>query len=132
MESQMFTESNTDTGSGGSSVFIGSERPLPMASTSTLLPAGNGLVPSGQAQKLGSARVSDRISPCQCCGGRGVLRVSNTGFRTCLACIGQGRLPVIETSSAYQAKPELSSAVEGLVYSTRGRTISVSDASAAR
>ena len=32
-------------------------------------------------------------APCGTCGGSGVLRTDGSGYRTCLACVGQGVLP---------------------------------------
>jgi len=34
---------------------------------------------------------------CSCCGGSGVLRTEDAGYRTCLKCLGQGKTPVFET-----------------------------------
>ncbi|WP_043368750.1 hypothetical protein [Cyanobium sp. PCC 7001] len=31
---------------------------------------------------------------CSHCGGSGILRLDDQRFRTCLECLGQGRLPV--------------------------------------
>ena len=35
---------------------------------------------------------------CPSCGGSGVLRTDASGYRTCLACVGQGYLPLFESS----------------------------------
>jgi len=35
---------------------------------------------------------------CPDCGGSGVLRTDASGYRTCLACVGQGVLPRFETT----------------------------------
>lgn len=43
---------------------------------------------------------------CPDCGGSGVLRTDAAGYRTCLACVGQGTLPrfaVAGFSSALEA-----------------------------
>lgn len=39
------------------------------------------------------ASQNSRSTPCIRCGGSGVLRTSEAGYRTCLDCIGQGALP---------------------------------------
>jgi hypothetical protein len=41
----------------------------------------------------GSAQPGDS---CPSCGGSGVLRTAAAGYRTCLDCVGQGRLPRFE------------------------------------
>lgn len=40
-----------------------------------------------------SARRETEAQRCPRCGGSGVLRLSDQKFRTCLDCLGQGRLP---------------------------------------
>lgn len=47
--------------------------------------------PSNSA--LPSARREPVVQRCPRCGGSGVLRLSDQKFRTCLDCLGQGRLP---------------------------------------
>jgi hypothetical protein len=42
---------------------------------------------------LPSARRETEAQRCPRCGGSGVLRLSDQKFRTCLDCLGQGRLP---------------------------------------
>jgi len=33
------------------------------------------------------------VTPCQQCGGSGILRKNSESYRTCLACLGQGAPP---------------------------------------
>ena len=33
------------------------------------------------------------VTPCQHCGGSGILRKNSESYRTCLACLGQGAPP---------------------------------------
>ena len=49
--------------------------------------------------------------PCPDCGGSGVLRTDAAGYRTCLACVGQGMLPRLDTAgfSSALASPEVAS-----------------------
>lgn len=50
---------------------------------------------------------------CPDCGGSGVLRTDAAGYRTCLACVGQGTLPRFEVagfSSALAAAAEAAEA----------------------
>ncbi|MCP9885095.1 hypothetical protein KBY97_08145 [Synechococcus sp. ATX 2A4] len=42
---------------------------------------------------LPSGRREPAAQRCPRCGGSGVLRLSDQKFRTCLDCLGQGRLP---------------------------------------
>jgi len=57
---------------------------------------------------------------CPSCGGSGVLRLSARRFRTCLDCAGQGILPVVPASSAFEPQPEWGQALDQLMASTRG------------
>lgn len=50
------------------------------------------MIMRGQAQRR-SPQVQDGVQTCQCCGGSGMLRLGDQSFRTCLDCLGQGRLP---------------------------------------
>jgi hypothetical protein len=43
-------------------------------------------------QSVQAPRHAKRI--CHHCGGSGILRLDDQRFRTCLECLGQGRLPV--------------------------------------
>ena len=36
---------------------------------------------------------------CSSCGGSGLLRLGDQRFRTCLDCLGQGRLPVVPAAT---------------------------------
>jgi hypothetical protein len=36
---------------------------------------------------------------CSSCGGSGMLRLGDQRFRTCLDCLGQGRLPVVPAAT---------------------------------
>jgi hypothetical protein len=36
---------------------------------------------------------------CSCCGGSGMLRLDDQRFRTCLDCLGQGRLPAVSAAT---------------------------------
>jgi hypothetical protein len=36
---------------------------------------------------------------CSCCGGSGKLRLGEQRFRTCLNCLGQGRLPAVPAAT---------------------------------
>ena len=57
---------------------------------------------------------------CPSCGGSGVLRLSARRFRTCLDCAGQGILPVVPASSAFEPQPQWGQALDQLMASTRG------------
>jgi len=46
-----------------------------------------------QAQSNGQPLGGAEPAPCGSCGGSGVLRTDGSGYRTCLACVGQGVLP---------------------------------------
>lgn len=41
---------------------------------------------------------SDQRVVCPTCGGSGTLRLGDQSFRTCLDCLGQGSLPVLEAA----------------------------------
>jgi len=58
--------------------------------------------------------------PCPSCGGSGVLRLTSMRFRTCLNCAGQGLLPVVPASSAFEPQPQWGRALDRLMASTRG------------
>ena len=40
---------------------------------------------------------------CPSCGGSGVLRTAAAGYRTCLDCLGQGRLPGLAVATTTAA-----------------------------
>ncbi|MEB3235057.1 MAG: hypothetical protein VKM98_06490 [Cyanobacteriota bacterium] len=40
---------------------------------------------------------------CPSCGGSGTLRLGDQSFRTCLDCLGQGRLPAVEPATTTAA-----------------------------
>ncbi len=42
------------------------------------------------------------MSTCPTCGGSGMQRVSNQRFRTCLTCLGQGRITAAVQSASVQ------------------------------
>ena len=56
---------------------------------------------------------------CPTCGGSGVLRLTAMRFRTCLDCAGQGLLPVVPASSAFEPQAQLGEALDQLMASTR-------------
>ncbi|MFM1812235.1 MAG: hypothetical protein RLZZ336_1173 [Cyanobacteriota bacterium] len=60
-----------------------------------------------------SRRAQDRSQICQRCGGSGMLRMGDQSFRTCLECLGQGRLislPSATTTAALrQVEPTMAS-----------------------
>ena len=49
-------------------------------------PAGPGLTPVSRTE------TADRETICRRCGGSGTLRMGDQQYRTCLDCLGQGRL----------------------------------------
>jgi len=53
---------------------------------------------------------------CLSCGGSGVLRTDASGYRTCLDCLGQGSLGLIE-ATGFRAPPLMTPPAEEL----RGR-----------
>ena len=57
------------------------------ATTAHAPPAGLGFDSAGS-----SAQASTDLS-CRRCGGSGTLRMGDQQYRTCLDCLGQGRLP---------------------------------------
>jgi hypothetical protein len=44
-----------------------------------------------------SGKARGPCGTCSCCGGSGVLRTENAGYRTCLECVGQGVKPRFQT-----------------------------------
>jgi DnaJ-class molecular chaperone len=52
----------------------------------------------GQEQRR-TRRVQDGTQICQRCGGSGMLRLGDQSFRTCLECLGQGRLPSLSAAT---------------------------------
>ena len=43
-------------------------------------------------ERFQAQAVAAEPEPCSTCGGSGVLRTDGSGYRTCLACVGQGVL----------------------------------------
>ena len=84
------------------------------------------LLPESLGQETGRAP-SPRLRPealsgprrCPTCGGSGVLRLTAMRFRTCLDCAGQGLLPVVPASSAFEPQAQLGEALDQLMASTR-------------
>ena len=62
-----------------------------------------------------SRRAQDGSRICQRCGGSGMLRLGDQSFRTCLECLGQGRLPslpaVTTMAQLRQVEPTTAAAV---------------------
>ena len=76
------------------------------------------LAPAPSPAQINGAASGPR--PCPSCGGSGVLRLTSMRFRTCLDCAGQGLLPVVPASSAFEPQPQWGRALDRLMASTRG------------
>jgi hypothetical protein len=66
-------------------------------------PAGPGIASAIEEEATGHAVI------CRRCGGSGTLRMGDQQYRTCLDCLGQGRLSA--TSGHLLTFPSLSAAV---------------------
>jgi hypothetical protein len=68
------------------------------------------MVIMGGVQQRRSLQVRDGGQICQRCGGSGTLRLGDQSFRTCLECLGQGRLIGLEPASTTAVPRSLSGA----------------------
>ena len=59
------------------------------------------------------------MKACNTCGGSGVKRVSSQRFKTCFACLGQGKESVIKISKKNRKEEE----VYFLIASSRTRSV---------
>jgi hypothetical protein len=56
-----------------------------------------------EQQQRRPSQVQDGGQICQRCGGSGTLRLGDQSFRTCLDCLGQGRLPGLAAATTIAA-----------------------------
>lgn len=65
----------------------------------------------GLVQRVQAGPRPQRNQPCRQCGGSGMLRLADQRYRTCLECLGQGRLVPVDgittASELLQARPAL-------------------------
>ena len=60
-----------------------------------------------EQQQRRPSQVQDGGQICQRCGGSGTLRLGDQSFRTCLDCLGQGRLPGLAAATTIAAVLEV-------------------------
>ena len=53
-----------------------------------------------RSDERGNKTGKQGAQPCSCCGGSGIQRTQTAGYRTCLQCVGQGTVLVINASSS--------------------------------
>ena len=53
-----------------------------------------------RSEKRGKETGEQGSQPCSCCGGSGIQRTQTAGYRTCLQCVGQGTVLLINASSS--------------------------------
>lgn len=62
------------------------------------------VIPAASRESLGQCRLAapllSRAEVCRHCGGSGMLRVSDLSYRTCMDCLGLGKLTLAPTPTA--------------------------------
>ena len=83
-----------------------------MTSTHLRPPGAGEAIVAPSREALGQCRLASplhtRTEPCHHCGGSGMLRVSDLSYRTCMDCLGLGKLTLAAGSSGVWALPEIS------------------------
>jgi len=68
------------------------QSPEPPAVNQAMGQAANGAGQAAAAILSQQPGQTVAVTPCQHCGGSGILRMGDQQFRTCLECLGQGQL----------------------------------------
>ena len=69
------------------------QSPEPPAVNQAMGQAANGAGQAAAAILSQQPGQTVAVTPCQHCGGSGILRKNSESYRTCLACLGQGAPP---------------------------------------
>jgi len=56
-------------------------------------------MPANSQRPVGPVQATRASTTCQHCGGSGMLRLDDQRYRTCLPCLGQGRLPQVQAAT---------------------------------
>jgi DnaJ-class molecular chaperone len=56
-------------------------------------------MPANAQRSVGPVQATRASTTCQHCGGSGMLRLDDQRYRTCLPCLGQGRLPQLQAAT---------------------------------